>query len=403
MQSPENPRKKWGAATHAIHGRHDDAYLSPTYPIYQTSTFAVDKSRDFEALLDGTAEDAYVYTRYGNPTIENVQEKLAAIHRAEVGFLFSSGMAAVAAAILSQVKAGDTVAAVRPVYGGTYAFIADMLPRAGITSQFITPQQAYEIEKHVPAAKLIYFETPANPTTICIDIAAVVSAAQRIGARTVIDNTFASPINTLPLEWGVDLVLESATKFLGGHSDIIAGVVLGGADHAEALHHQLILYGGCASPLEAFLLDRSLKTLKMRVQTQNENALKIAQFFEAEPSVQRVYYPFLPSHPDHDVARKQMAGGGGLMALDLGSVEAAIAFADALEIVVNAVSLGSVESLVTIPALSTHAKVDEAERQLARVTPGTVRLSVGAEDYDDLLADLKQALAKAQRVPSQPA
>jgi cystathionine beta-lyase len=344
--------------------------------------------------LEGTAEDAFVYTRYGNPTVENVQEKLAAIHHADVGFLFSSGMAAIAAAILSQVTAGDTVAAVRPVYGGTYAFIGQMLPRAGITTRFITPDQAYDIEKHVPDAKLIYFETPANPTTICVDIEAVVNAAKRIGAKTVIDNTFASPINTLPLEWGVDLVVESATKFIGGHSDVIAGAVLASEEHAEALHHQLIFYGGCASPIEAFLLDRSLKTLKMRVDMQNRVSLKMAEFFNAEPAVQKVYYPFLPDSPDYAIAKKQMKGGSGLMALDFGNLEAAIAFVDALEIVVNAVSLGSVESLVTIPVLSTHAKVDDDERQLARVTGGTVRLSIGAEDEDDLLADFKQALAK---------
>lgn len=394
MHSQENSEKKWGAATHAIHGRPDKTYLSPTFPIYQTSTFAVAESGDFAPLLEGTAGDAFVYTRYGNPTVANVQEKLAAIHHAEVGLLFGSGMAAIAAAILSQVKAGDTVAAIRPVYGGTYAFVNQMLPRAGITTHFITPEQAYEIEKHVPNANLIYFETPANPTTICIDIEAVVNAARRIGAKTVIDNTFASPINTLPLDWGVDLVVESVTKFIGGHSDVISGAVLGRAEHAEALHQQLIYYGGCASPIEAFLLDRSLKTLKMRVLYQNDQALKIAQFFEAESAVQRVYYPHLPSSPDYPVAKKQMLGGSGVMALDFGSLEAAVAFVDALKVVVNAVSLGSVESLVTIPVLSTHARVDDAERLLARVNPGTVRLSIGAEDFDDLIADFEQAIQK---------
>lgn len=391
--------KKYGTATHAIHGRSDDAYHSPIFPIYQTSTFAVRQSHDFEALLDGTAEDAFVYTRYGNPTVENVQEKLAAIHRADVAFLFSSGMAAIAAAILSQVQAGDTVVAVRPVYGGTYAFIGQMLPRVGIRTHFVTPEQAYEIEKHVPQANLIFFETPANPTTLCIDIGAVVDSAHRIGARTVIDNTFASPVNTLPMTMGVDMVVESVTKFIGGHSDVIGGAVFAHADQAEALHHQLIFYGGCASPIEAFLIDRSLKTLHLRVEAQNARALEIARFFASESAVKRVYYPFLPDSPDYAIAKKQMVGGGGLLALDFGTLESAVSFVDALRLVVNAVSLGSVESLVTIPALSTHAKVDDEERALARVTGGTVRLSVGMETMDDLFDDFRQALAHLTPTP----
>ncbi len=384
-------------ATHAVHGRTDRTYRSAIFPIYQTSTFAVGESSDFAALLDGSAEDAFVYTRYGNPTVANVQEKLARLHHAETAFLFSSGMAAIAAAVLATMQSGDHIAVVRPIYGGTYGYMGSMLPRLGITPHFITPEQAYALEQHVPQARAVYFETPANPTTLCVDIAAVVAAAQRVGAKTLVDNTFASPINSTPLTLGVDLVIESVTKFIGGHSDVISGAVLGRAEYTEALHHQLIYFGGCASPLEAFLVDRSLKTLSMRVQHQNAAALRIAEFFAADARVKRVYYPFLPTSPDYAVAKKQMKGGGGVLALDFGELEDAVAFVDHLQLVVNAVSLGSVESLVTIPVLSTHARVAEEERALARVTAGTVRLSVGAEAVEDLLADFAQALTHVRQ------
>lgn len=385
-------KKTLAPATRAVHGRTDSAYRSAIFPIYQTSTFAVAESHDFTALMDGTAEDAFVYTRYGNPTVANTQEKLAYLHHADVCFLFSSGMAAIAAAVLSQVQSGDHIAVVRPIYGGTYGYMGSMLPRLGITPHFITPTQAYAIDKHLPHAKAVYFETPANPTTMCIDIAQVVQAARRIGAKTIVDNTFASPINTTPLTLGVDVVVESVTKFIGGHSDLISGAVMARAEHAEALHHQLIYFGGCASPLEAFLIDRSLKTLTMRVQHQNAATLQVAEFFADEGRVRQVYYPFLPSCPDYETAKSQMSGGGGVLALDFGTLDHAVAFVDHLQLVVNAVSLGSVESLVTIPALSTHAKVSEEERALARVTGGTVRLSIGAEDTRDLINDFKQAL-----------
>lgn len=398
MSASSLGKPPYQSATTAIHGRTDKPYRSAIFPIYQTTTFAVEHSDDFRALLDGTAEDAFVYTRYGNPTVANVQEKLAKLHHADVAFLFSSGMASISAAILSQVTAGDTVVAVRPVYGGTYAYIGSMLPRLGIKTRFITPEQATNLEQFAPDAKVIYFETPANPTTLCLDIEAVVASARRVGAKTIVDNTFASPINTTPLTLGVDLVVESVTKFIGGHSDVIAGAVMASADHAEALHQQLIFFGGCASPLEAFLIDRSLKTLAMRVHYQNESALRIAEFFATHPQVERVYYPFLPTSPDYAVAKKQMRGGGGLLALSFGTLAQAVAFVDHLELVVNAVSLGSVESLATIPALSTHAKVSDEERALARVTEGTVRLSVGAEATEDLLADFEQALAHVHSV-----
>lgn len=380
------------ASTRAIHGRSDQSYHSAVYPIYQSSTFGVARSDDYAAIMSGEAEDAYVYSRLHNPTVSNVEERLAALEGAEAGAMFSSGMAAITAAILSVAKAGDTVIAIRPLYGGTYHFFSYTLARMGIKAVLVDPEDAYDLRRTAPDAVLVYFETPTNPTLRCVSIADVVASAREIGAEVIVDNTFASPVNQRPLELGANTVIHSATKYLGGHSDIVAGAVVTDAGRMVEVRDLLKSLGGCTSPFDAFLLDRSLKTLVARVRQHNETACQLADFFASESRVQAVHFPGLSSSPDHEIARSQMDGFGGMLAIDLGSEDAAKYFCDSLEIGLNAVSLGGVETLVTIPALSTHAKVEDDERRIAGVTPGLVRISAGLEAVEDLIADFEQAL-----------
>ena len=382
---------KSGKSTQAIHGRRDPNYRSANYPVYNSVTFAVEKSSDYER--QSTKDDFYFYSRNGNPTIRNVEEKLARLEGAEDGVLFASGMAAVTATLLSFVRNGDAIAASSRLYGVTYRFLRDVVPQFGIDVHFLDADELYQIQKFAPTAKAVYFETPNNPTSACLSIRQVVEAAREIGAVTVIDNTFATPINQNPLAHGVDLALHSATKYIGGHSDLMAGVALGSKAHIEQIREMMILLGGCSNPAEAALTDRSLKTLRVRMETHNQTAMALAVFFSGESKVRKVHYPGLPSSPDHEIAKSQMSGFSGMLAIDLSSLEAAKSFCDRLQVGLNASSLGSVETLVSIPVLTSHTNMSEDELARAGVTPGTVRISTGLEDLEDLLADFKQALA----------
>lgn len=379
-------------ATQAVHGRRDTSFRSANYPIYHSTTFAVARSADYASF--GRSRDVAIYTRYSNPTIRNVEEKLARLEQAEDGVLFASGMAAVTTTLLALLRAGDAMAASARLYGVTHRFLRDVAPRLGVDVRFLDDDELYDLEHYAPTAKLVYFETPVNPTSDCLDIGAVVAAAKRVGALTVMDNTFASPVNQNPLPLGVDLVLHSATKYLGGHSDLMAGAALGPAALIETVHRAMVVFGGCSNPHEAALLDRSLKTLAVRVAAHNQTAQALAEFFATEPKVRQVHYPGLPSSPVHEIARRQMRGFGGMLAIELADLDAASRFCDALEVALNATSLGSVETLVSIPVLTSHLHMSDDELRRAGVTPGTVRISAGLEDLDDLLADFQQALAK---------
>jgi cystathionine beta-lyase/cystathionine gamma-synthase len=380
------------AATQAIHGRRDSSFRSANYPIYNSTTFAVERSADYAGF--GHDRDLAVYTRHGNPTIRNVEEKLARLEQAEDGVLFASGMAAITTTLLVLLRAGDAVAAASRLYGATYRFLRDIAPGLGIDVHFLDVDELYDLEQYAPTVKVVYFETPVNPTSDCLDIRAVVAAARRVGALTVMDNTFASPINQNPLPLGVDLVVHSVTKYLAGHSDLMAGAVLGPAALIEPVYKAMTIFGGCSNPHEAALLDRSLKTLAVRVAAHNQTAQALAEFFAAQPQVRRVHYPGLPSSPVHEIARQQMRGFGGMLAIELADLDAASRFCDALEVALNATSLGSVETLVSIPVLTSHTNISDEELRRAGVTPGTIRISAGLEDVDDLLADFQQALGK---------
>jgi len=381
-------------STRAIHGRRDQQYHSSIYPVYQSASFAVENSDEYDRYLRGD-DEFYIYSRIHNPTVRNVEEKLAALENAEDAALFGSGMAAITAAILSVVQAGDIVVAARQLFGTTFRFLDRVAPRFGIQTVFVDADDLY----HAPDAKLVYFETPINPTCRCVSIERIVSAAREIGAATIMDNTFASPINQNPLDFGVDIAVHSATKYISGHGDIVAGAAMGSKAHIKAVRDHRTIFGGGVNAQDAYLIDRSLKTLQMRVERHNANALALAQFFAGERRVQRVYYPGLSDSPDYELAKAQMRGFGGMLCIEFESLETAKTFCDALEVGLNATSLGSAETLVSIPVLTSHAFMGDDELRAAGVTPGMVRISAGLEAVDDLTADFKQALTRTEHAP----
>lgn len=379
-----------GKATRAIHGQRDREFRGANYPIYTSSTFAVPDSDTYEQDWD----TFHFYTRISNPTIRNVEEKLAALEGGEDAALFASGMAAIASTLLSFVGSGDAIAVSRHVYGGTYHLLRDIAPQFGIDVHFLNDEELYDLPQFAPTARLVHFETPVNPTSRCVSIASVVDSARQIGALVTIDSTFASPINQNPLRFGADIVLHSATKYLGGHSDLMAGVAIGSGEQLRHIRERRKLLGGSSNPYEAALLDRSLKSLKVRVEAHNRNAQALAEFFETESKVRQVHYPGLKSSPAHATASSQMTGYGGMLAIELADLPAAKTFCDSLQLALNAVSLGGADTLVSIPVLASHINMSAEELAAAHVTPGTVRISAGLEDVDDLIADFRQALAK---------
>jgi methionine-gamma-lyase len=382
-----------GKSTKAIWGkRRDTQYGSSVYPVFPTTTFAVEKCDDYNRQTDYD-DEFYMYHRYGNPTITNVEEKLAQLENAESAVMFGSGMAAVTTTLLTFLSQGDTVAAARAAYGGTYRFLRDIAARFGIKTVFLDNEQLADVDRHVPEAKVVIFESPVNPTTFCAPIEEIVQAAKRIGAISIMDNTFATSVNQSPLELGVDLVIYSATKYIGGHTDVMAGATVGPSKLVEQVYLTLRVLGGILNPLDAYLLDRSLKTYLLRVEAQNINGMKLAEFFEAEPNVQRVLYPGLTSHPQHELAKKQMRGFGSMMSIELADLDKGKQFCDQLQVALNATSLGGVETLVCIPVLTSHVGMNDEELASVGVTQGMVRLSIGLEDAEDLMADFQQSLA----------
>jgi len=406
MKSDKNPDPaQMSLATQAIHGTHLHAYKGPvSTPIVQSSTYRFDSSDDATRYAAGDPS-VYVYSRYHNPTVAEVQDRLALMMRTEKAILFSSGMAAITSAILSCVKSGDEIISTPSLYGGTFRYFREILPGQHIMVHYLSPDQLDQISSMAsPKTRVVYFETPTNPSLGIVDIEKIISetrkAEKKTGTRiiTIIDNTFASVLNQNPVRFGVDLIVESATKYLGGHSDIIAGVVAGSEELLAKVHTQLKYYGGCADPFAAYLLYRSLKTFELRVIRQNENAMALAKFLEGQTNVLRVLYPGLPSHPQHLIARKQMveAGGkgyGGMVTMEVkGGVKGAVAVADALRVAVNAMSLGGVETLVSIPVYSSHINMSDAELASHGVSAGMVRISVGVEGIEDLKQDFDRAL-----------
>jgi cystathionine beta-lyase/cystathionine gamma-synthase len=408
VKSPAPLPEQQSLATRAIHGKKLYAFRGPVAPpIVQTSTYRFADSGDAIRYAQGDP-DVYVYTRYHNPTVTEAEEHLALMAGTEKALLFSSGMAAITSAILSVVKKGDEILSTPALYGGTYRFFRDILPRHGITVRYIRPDALGSIvSMATKRTKIIYCETPTNPTLGIVDIAELVfrtrQAAKKVHHRilTFADNTFATVRNQNPLALGADVLLESATKYLGGHTDVMAGVVAGTASFISGAHTQLKYYGGCADPFAAYLLLRSLKTFDLRVRCQNRNAMALSGFLEAHPRVKRVLYPGLVSHPGHQIARRQMTGAGGdgfggMVTIEVpGGARGAAGVCDALRVAVNAMSLGGVETLVSIPLYSSHVNMSAAELARHGVTPGMIRISVGIEGIQDIEADFDQALSVA--------
>ena len=396
-----NP-KKLSLATKAIHGKKLYPYKGPvSLPIYQTSTYRFDSSDDAIRYANGDTS-VYVYSRYHNPTVHDVEEKIALMEGGEAAALFASGMAAISTTILTFVHAGEEIVSTPALYGGTYRFFRDTLPDSAIAVHYIDPNDLSSIDKRITKkTRLVYFETPTNPTLDIVDIGRIVSHVKKAERKyhtrilTMIDNTFASCLNQKPFDAGVDIVMESATKYLGGHTDILAGVVVSTQAIIDKIKIAAKYLGGCADPFMAYLLYRSLKTFELRVQRQNENALRLAQRLERHPKILRVIYPGLESHPHHSLARKQMTGFGGMVTIEVrGGVKAAVKVCDALNVAVNAMSLGGVETLVSIPVYSSHVNMSDKELRQHGVTPGMIRISVGVEGIDDLVSDFEQALKK---------
>ncbi|MGH9703278.1 MAG: trans-sulfuration enzyme family protein [Candidatus Acidiferrales bacterium] len=385
----------WHDATRAIHaGEEKHGVGGPvTTPIQQTSNFTFSSTAEMKRWAEGKSS-AYIYTRYGNPTLTVAEKKLAALEGAEDAVVASSGMAAISSALLSVLRSGDELIATRQLYGGSYRLMRDIFPRFGITVRHVESDLAGIESLVTPRTKALYIETPTNPTLRLVDLQKAMTFARRHKLVSLIDNTFASPALQKPAELGFDVILHSATKYLAGHSDIIAGAAAGSRKWIQEVRRQIIYLGGSMDPGVGYLLIRGMKTLGIRVQRHCQNALTVAKFLEKHPKVSRVYYPGLPSHPDHKLASRQMRGFGGMLAFDAkGGLAAARRVCDRVRIFLLAASLGGVESLVVLPIYTSHYKLSAAELRGAGVEPGTVRVSVGLEDPEDLIEDLRQALA----------
>jgi methionine-gamma-lyase len=361
-------------------------------PIYQTSTFRFDTVDALENYLNGD-RTKYEYSRYENPTVRAVEEKIAALEKGEYCHAFSSGMAAITSSILGFVSSGDEIIASNSLYGRTQIFMERWLPRFGIKTKLITVEQFSDFDSYFsPQTKIVYIESPTNPTLRIIDIKLAAEAAHRHGALLFIDNTFASPVNQNPIELGADVVLHSLTKYVGGHSDVIAGASIFRHEHEPQVREAIRTFGGTMDPFAAFLIERGLKTLTVRVDRQNKTTGFLAQRCAEHPKVQKVNYPGLKNHPQHAIAARQMRGFGGMFSFDLANFEEVRKFVSRLKLIIHAASLGGPETLVTVPILSSHHGQPPSNWKAAGISEGTIRVSVGLENQDDLWADIEQSL-----------
>ena len=384
---------KHGLSTRSIHGHSfKDAHGSPHLPVYDTTTFAFKSTADLLDVVDGHKPGS-LYTRYGlNPSIFAIEETLAGLEGAEMAWSFCSGMAAETALFLTHGREG--IICIGDAYGGTLELLASQLPLLGIKTHLILGNELDKLDDLLAGGgKLVFFETPTNPTLEMLDIRAISAKAHAHGALVAIDNTFASPVNQRPLELGADFVIHSATKYLGGHSDLTAGALMGSKELLMPVWNWRKNLGSMIAPGTASLLARSLRTLVVRVRQQNESAQRVAEAMERHPKVSRVYYPGLVDFPGHALAKDQMYGFGGMLTIEVaGSGEDATRVADRLKLFALAPSLGGAESLVTQPCTTTHHGLTAEERARRGISDAMLRLSVGLEDSDDLIADLEQAL-----------
>ncbi|MGO8790892.1 MAG: trans-sulfuration enzyme family protein [Terriglobia bacterium] len=384
-------------ATLAVHAGEAPCKITGAVdtPIYQSTTFAAVDSDEMAALYAGE-KAGYTYSRYGNPTVHALEEKIAALEAGDAALAFGSGMAAISSAILGYVKAGDHVVAARSLYGATYDFFNRMLPALGASATFVQSIRSEDFEKSIQSnTRLIYLETPSNPVLEILDLAEIARIAHSHNIPSMVDNTFASPVLQQPLKLGVTVVVHAATKYLCGHGDAMGGAVIGPKDYISHLNLNVLRdFGGVMSPFNAWLILRGIHTLHLRVPAQCANAQKVAEFLAQHPKVERVNYPGLPGHPGHELAKRQMKAFGGMMSFEAkGGYEGGKHVMDRVKIFLRAASLGDTRSLIVHSASTSHRAVPPGQRRAIGITDGLVRLSVGVEAVEDLIQDLDQALA----------
>jgi cystathionine beta-lyase/cystathionine gamma-synthase len=384
-----------GDSTRSVHDAEpfDEQTGSITAPIYETSTFGFSKAEQVPLAVSGAR--GYVYSRWDNPTVVRLEKKLAALEGGGDGAAFSSGMAAISTSIFAFLKKGVHVLGIRDLYGGTYSLIHDMLPDLGFSTDLVETTDFGAMEKGMKKdTRIVFLESPTNPTLKLVDISEAAKLAHGEGALLLVDNTFASPINQNPLELGADVVLHSATKYLNGHADLIAGAAVS----SKGLTHKIKMmrrdFGGTLDPLPAWLVLRGMKTMAIRVRQQNSNAIALAEFLSSHRKVAVVHYPGLKSHPQHQLARRQMKGFGGMLSFEIkGTNRDAMKFTESVKVATLAASLGGVETLVSQPYNMTHTQVSAKERAKTGIPETLIRVSVGIEDPEDLVSDFSRALA----------
>ncbi len=387
-------------ATDVVHAGDKRPYShhALALPIFNTATYTFDNTADLrefmEARMWGPVEGRAEYGRYGNPTVFAVESRIAALHSGQAAILMSSGMAAITTTLLSLLYAGNHLIITDDSYRRTREFCLTFLKRWGIESTIVPAGDLEQLERAIrPDTKVIVSESPTNPYLRVLDLERLVDIAKRHKVKTIIDSTFSTPINQCPLEYGIDLVVDSATKYLGGHNDLLAGVVVGSEPLIALIRQNQWVTGAICDPHTAYLIQRGIKTLALRVRQQNASALMIAEFLETQDQIRRVWYPGLDSHPDHDVARQQMRGYGGVVSFELeGDLDVTSKFIDAVQIPLIASSLGGVETLIEQPALMSYYELSTEERLEIGIKDNLVRLSVGIESAEDLIADLGAAL-----------
>ena len=393
---PKPDRDHWSLATRTV---HHPALRLPSLPVatplYQSSTFKVEEAATIAQYAQQIQPPAF-YTRWGNPTTEVWENLMADLEGGEKCLAFSSGMAAVSTTLLELLEPGDHVVSGSSLYTATTKVFSNDLPKLGIEVDFVDATEPENFARAVRAnTRMFYLETPANPTMLLTDLEAVCEISRQHAILTVVDNTFASPFNQRPLAAGADVVVHSATKYLSGHSDVVGGCAVTNAETAARLWDKRTMLGGCIDPFAAWLLLRGMKTLALRMRQHNQNAMAVAQSLQCHPAVKRVFYPGLPSHPEYELAGRQMNGFGGMVAFEVrGGREAGVRAVESTRLALLAVSLGGIETLIEHPASMSHAPLSAEQLHRAGIPAGLIRLSVGIEDPEDLIADLSRALGK---------